>query len=52
MTKVIIAYEDGRKVEYKTPDYVADAVDTLIMFYPHTILEFEHEEQEDGNDGV
>lgn len=48
MTKIVIEYQDGGKVEYKVPDHIADAVDSLIMLYPHTILEFD-KEQEDGN---
>ena len=45
MTKVIIDYQDGSKVEYSVPDHVADAIDSLVMMYPHTVLEFGEEQQ-------
>ena len=40
MTKIIIDYQDGGKVEYKVPDYIADAVESLIMNYKHTVLSY------------
>lgn len=47
MAKIVIEYQDDGKVEYKVPDYIANAVDSLIMLYPHTILEFAKEQEHD-----
>ena len=47
MTTIIIDYQDGEKVEYKVPDHIGDAIESIIMIYPHTILEFDKEQKHD-----
>ena len=46
MTKIIIDYQDGSKVEYSVPNHVADAIDSLVMMYPHTVLELDKEPED------
>ena len=48
MMKVIIDYQDGSKVEYSVPNHVADAIDSLIMMYPHTILAYKEEQEHEA----
>lgn len=40
MTNIIIEYQDGIKVKYTVPDYISDAIESLIMYYKHTVLSY------------
>lgn len=48
MTTIIIDYQDGSKVVYSVPDHVADAIDSLVMMYPHTILAYKEEQEHEA----
>lgn len=40
MTNIIIEFQDGMKVKYTVPDYISDAIESLITHYKHTVLSY------------
>lgn len=46
MMKIVIESRNGQKVLYKVPDYIGNAVESLVMQYPHDVLEFAKEDRE------
>ena len=48
MTKITIDYQDGVKAEYTVPDPIADAIDSLLLGYHHTVIELG--ERQEGAD--
>lgn len=38
MIKITIEEQNGQKTSYNVPDYIGNAVDSLLMPYPHEVL--------------
>lgn len=50
MVKITIEQQNGAKIEYTVPNHLADAIDSLVMMYPHTYVKYEKEQEHEVSD--